>query len=348
MSATTRFQAVWKMEELLGKGQFGHIYEVTHKASQRVEAVKVLSMRQNNLRQVAQMEAKIWSCIGQHRNIVKLHEFLEDGNDMFMVMEKCECHILSRLAKGFRMRELAPLFQQMLSGIAHLHSTNIVHRDIKLENFLCVGKGLECVKLCDFGFATVVPLGKDLNGRFGTPPYMSPEMLTRSHNTNTDIWSMGVCVYFLISGGNFPYEPEERSSAGMKLAIARGSQIKDFEAPKNITFEAKQFAITLLNRRATSRFTAEEVLQQPFLRSVYCRGMSPTPSEQSTVASEQDSRACKPPTAALSEVEDILEERVPIEAPVKNMLAKRSISPKTASKGCFEKHNASAPFIFEL
>lgn len=278
---------------MLGKGMYGCVYEVTKKSTQQVEAVKVQSTREVKSRKASEVEAMIWIRIPQHRNIVTLHEIYEEHNNTFFVMEKCDCNILSRLYNGYRMRDVISLFRQMLSAVAHLHSLHIAHRDIKFENFLCVGKGFECVKLCDFGFATTVQPGKKMTRAFGTPPYMSPEMVTgRSYDLKTDVWAIGVCCYFLLSGGHFPYEPTVRTSAGMKEAIAEGSDISaDFSTEKNVTFIAKNFTISLLDRNPSRRLTAEEALQHRFLRSSFSYGsgdMSPTSSSQSTVASEQE------------------------------------------------------------
>jgi len=225
----------------------------------------------------------------------------------------------------------------------------IAHRDIKLENFLFTGKKLECVKLCDFGFATFVSHGQDLKGVCGTPPYMSPEMLTSTHNTKTDIWSMGVCFYFLLSGGCFPYESKERSAEAMKKAIIEGSQLTHFDAPKTITVEARQLALTLLDRIATNRVTAAQALQQPLFRSARCRGLSPTFSEQSTLASEQERQGCKLPQAALSDNEDDdIPEDIILESPVRNMVAKKPISAFVASKRCFQLNPSEVPTFFEF
>jgi serine/threonine protein kinase len=306
----------------------------------------VLEYKKNNLRQAAEMEAKMWKLMGQHRNIVKLHEMYQENYEMFLVMEKCECHVLNRLGKGYRARDIAPLYQQMLSGIAHLHSIDIVHRDIKPDNFLCAGPGLDCIKLCDFGFAVLAPPGKDLRGVYGTPPYMSPEMLTTVYDAKTDMWSMGVCSYFILSSGKFPYEPQERTSAAMKKAIIDGQQRTNFDTPKSISLEAKEFTLALLDRDPIKRWTAEEALRQPYLRVACCRGVSPTPSEQSTIASEQD----RHPVAAAhsSEPEDVVDDdSFNIRTPAIKIGANKPANSRTASRGFFTR-SPVANLIFEL
>lgn len=296
----------WRIGILLGKGAFGEIHEVTHKHTQRVEAVKTVISEDSKSREAAIKEAKVWKMIGQHENIVSLYKVYDGPGVLRMVMEKCDCNLWDRLQDCFCLHDLAPLMQQMLYGVSHLHSLNIVHRDIKVCNFLCVGEGFERVKLCDFGFATSIPLGKKLKATMGTPPYMSPEMLAKEYDLKTDVWSIGVCCHFMISGGRFPYEPQVHNSAGMKQAIIDGAPLSvNFEARTGVNPRAKEFTVSLLNRNVERRPTAQEALDHSFLQSCSCRReSSPAHSDRSTVASERDFQDCR---RRVSTCEDVLE-----------------------------------------
>mmetsp|Transcript_66158 Transcript_66158/g.104698 ORF Transcript_66158/g.104698 Transcript_66158/m.104698 type:complete len:350 (+) Transcript_66158:37-1086(+) len=342
---TEQIQDSWLIGKMLGKGMFGHVYEVTHKGSHQVEAVKIMNTKEPKSRHSARNEARIWERIGQHRNVVKLYHIYEDQDEMFFVMDKCENTVLSRFENGLRMREMAPLLQQMLSGLAHIHQKSVVHRDIKLDNVLCVGKGIECIKICDFGLAAVVPVGKEVfGGPCGTPPYMSPEMVTGSYNTRTDIWSTGVCCFYLCSGGKFPYTPDRHSAKDMKASIRDGLQLKNFDAPEYVDIEAKKFTIELLNRTSANRPTAEEALQHSFLRSIYCPDNSEALSDKSTVASETDFQACKQHVSIISDFQDVGEESFSI-TNVKSMVTKRNCVPlELMSQNDVE----VAPIILEL
>jgi serine/threonine protein kinase len=242
---------------------------------------------------------------------------------------------------------MVPLFQNMLSAIAHVHSANIVHRDIKPENFLCSGE-LQNVKLCDFGFAVVLPESGRLTGVFGTPPYMSPEMLKSSHNTKSDIWSMGVMFFFMLSGGKYPYEPKERSSAGMKQAIKDGAQLRDFKSPQQVTVESKQLTIALLDRDPDTRLTAQEAMQHPFFWKG-CKATSSSLSEMSTAAPSETSAATSERDAfnggrdmspLPSEVRDIAQ------TPAMKVMARTKMP--TASKGQFVDKTPASTLIFDL
>jgi serine/threonine protein kinase len=96
------------------------------------------------------------------------------------------------------------LFLQIIEGIFYLHSKNIFHRDIKLENIIIEDKSL--IKIIDFGFGTCSPRNKFLNFFCGTPSYMPPEIILKKDYLGefADIWSIGVLLYTILCGA-FPF-----------------------------------------------------------------------------------------------------------------------------------------------
>jgi serine/threonine protein kinase len=96
------------------------------------------------------------------------------------------------------------IFNQIISGIQYLHTKNIYHRDIKLENIIIDEKNN--VKIIDFGFGTMNVSSKLLNFFCGTPSYMPPEIVKKRDylGSSADIWSIGVLLYTLVCG-SFPF-----------------------------------------------------------------------------------------------------------------------------------------------
>jgi serine/threonine protein kinase len=91
--------------------------------------------------------------------------------------------------------------RQMISGVKYLHDRGIVHRDIKLDNFVWESPG-DNLSIIDFGLGAFwAPNDKKLQLPCGTPGYMSPDMRTgKGYTSKTDIWSLGISILQLLVG----------------------------------------------------------------------------------------------------------------------------------------------------
>merc|ERR1712241_258762 len=82
-----------------------------------------------------------------------------------------------------------------------MHQKSIVHLDLKPENILCTSKNSHSIKIADFGLAKKLKVGEDTKILFGTPEFVSPEVISYEPvSTTSDMWSVGVICYVLISG----------------------------------------------------------------------------------------------------------------------------------------------------
>ena len=108
----------------------------------------------------------------------------------------------------FNEKEVADIMQQLFEAVAYCHRSNIVHRDLRLENILVDQEQHNIVKITDFGAsATYKPVGlkKMKNHKFmkdtvGSPHYIAPEVLTSEYDEKCDIWSLGVIMFTLLAG----------------------------------------------------------------------------------------------------------------------------------------------------
>jgi len=177
--------------------------------------------------------------------------------------EKCDFTLLQALERLPELNEctLADILKRLLKGVAAIHALDLVHRDIKPDNFLVQGS---TVKLCDFGMAEIMPGNSELlKGVYGTAPFMSPEMLKGAgYDPKTDVWSIGVIAYVLYLG-KFPYQPTESVAKAMKAAIRMGTPRPNFEPSSGlpeVSTRAKDFLKEIFDRAPTTRVSADQLL----------------------------------------------------------------------------------------
>merc|ERR1719215_45506 len=167
-------------------------------------------------RQSYQAEKEMLTML-DHPHIVRMYECFEEDTRLYIVLEVCKGgELYTRLVKdsrkagggGMEEAQVKELFRQMLLAVGYLHSQNIVHRDIKTENFLLVGEKNSpqnnVLKLCDFGTATRLTneMPRSMES-IGTLSYTAPEIYNnRGATVAADCWSLGVVLYVLVTGTN--------------------------------------------------------------------------------------------------------------------------------------------------
>ncbi|CAK0889105.1 unnamed protein product [Prorocentrum cordatum] len=240
-SAGQGFEDRYELQEELGAGSFGQVraaISIKRSPASTQKAVKFPSTQHRRdswgvdeeVLRAAKQEAKLWRKIGKHPHCIELLRTFSEGGVFMMVAEKADASLTERLreVRNLPQEGLLRIARDMISGVAHCHKRRVVHRDIKLDNFLICGAA-GAVKLCDFGLSARMPRGGGLlYGTHGTAPYMSVEMiLNRGHDTSADMWSFGVNLYVLLYG-EFPYKPKTPSSAAMKQAVVTGVPLPTF------------------------------------------------------------------------------------------------------------------------
>lgn len=188
---------------VLGTGASGPVHLA--KRGNRQFAVK--SFRKRNLSADAKMELRgeveVYLKL-DHPHVARLEDVYETERDLHLVMELMSGgELYARLAKRRQYSEAdaAQTCRQMLLAVAYLHGHNIVHRDLKLENFLYERQDTEHLKLIDFGFAKYHERGSGKMSRScGSLHYIAPEVLKHSYDEKADMWSLGVIVYMLLTG----------------------------------------------------------------------------------------------------------------------------------------------------
>jgi len=276
----TQFYEVIKK---IGEGSYGKIYKVKNKQSGDIRAMKqILKSKIPDINKF-QNEIKILAMV-DHPNIVRLFEVIEDDKYFNLFQELCTGGELSRKIQTTQLKEkeIAKIFNEIMSAVAYCHEKGIVHRDLKLENILFASDSPDSpVKIIDFGFSVLLGknnLNKDKNNndngnnlkkfgfkrmksKVGTLYYISPEIIKGNYDEKCDIWACGVILFILLCG----YPPFTGSNDKEVYNII--TQVKyDFNQPtwKNVSKYAKDLIKNMLTL-AKNRYTAKQVLNSKWL-----------------------------------------------------------------------------------
>ncbi|KNC55415.1 STE/STE11/CDC15 protein kinase [Thecamonas trahens ATCC 50062] len=204
-----------------------------------------------------------------HKNIVRFLQCVAqaDGEIMVFVMEYCGGGSLAQVVKRFGVLPeplLAIYLDQVLSGLAYLHSEGVIHRDIKGGNILLTKDGQ--VKLADFGIATRLSDPSGTRSVVGTPYWMAPEVIEmKSPTTAADIWSLGCTVLELVSGKP-PFYEFGPIPAMFKMV---GEAHPPFPGPSAASPLLIKFLKACFVKDPPLRATARELCSHPWLTS--CR-----------------------------------------------------------------------------
>ncbi|KAJ3132458.1 NUAK SNF1-like kinase 1 [Physocladia obscura] len=212
------------LTDTIGEGTFGKVKLGIHFQSGETFAVK--SIQKSKIKTVKQMnsvqrEVRLMKML-KHPHIVDVKETLEDGDQIFIVMELASGgELFDYIAKQCQQDEnmARAYFRQVVSAINYCHQNSIIHRDLKPENLLLDKSGN--IKIIDFGFGNTFHRDRTLDTYCGSPYYAAPEMVKGIPYTGpeVDIWSMGVILYVLITG-NLPFD--SRDMPVLYSLIAKG------------------------------------------------------------------------------------------------------------------------------
>jgi len=256
----------YKLLEKIGEGGCGVVYvaEQQEPVRRRV-ALKIIKLGMDTRAVVARFEAERQAlALMDHSNIARVLDAgaTETGRPFFVmelvrgtrITEYCDQNQLPT-------RERLDLFVQVCRAVQHAHQKGIIHRDLKPSNILVtVNDGVAVPKVIDFGIAkategrlTDKTVYTELHQFIGTPAYMSPEQAELTSvdiDTRSDIYSLGVLLYELLTGQT-PFDHQELVKVGLD---AMRQTIREKEPPRPSTrlstLEAAELSTVAKARRS--------------------------------------------------------------------------------------------------
>ena len=282
--------------KLLGKGTSASVYQAYSTKTKKIVAAKQIAI--SKIKDTREHERFKRECLIlkklSHQNIIKLLKVDKNNTYYFLFLEYCNgCNLYEyktfygqKYGKQLNELYVQKILRQLIQGLEYMHTNNVIHRDIKLDNILLnfneypnvVDSNNKCtdvdlnkvslnndftIKIADLGFAREINSGT-MGTICGTPITMSPEIIlnntNKNYNSKADLWSLGAITYELLVG-RVPFFAT--SIAELKKQIAEGK----YSLPKQLklSVEAISFINGLLQFYPDKRMTWDEIKKHPFI-----------------------------------------------------------------------------------
>jgi len=224
----------YKLVSLIGRGGFGEVWLAVRQTSLLTTKVAVKLPLDDQIDiDAIKREAALWEQASGHPNVLPIIEANIYDDQVVIVSEYASSGSLADLLKERKLSvpEAVDMIFGILAGLEFLHSKQIIHRDLKPANVLLQG---QTPRLADFGISRALlttQTSQSVNIT-GTPPYMAPEAFDGKRNVQTDIWSVGVIFYYLLSG-NLPF-PQQGITSLLGAIVGQNPAPLPTSVPKSL------------------------------------------------------------------------------------------------------------------
>jgi serine/threonine protein kinase/Flp pilus assembly protein TadD len=246
----------YKILEKLGEGGMGVVYKAEDSKLRREVAIKFLPHQisdNKEERQRFEIEAQAAAALN-HPNIATIHAIEDSDNEVFIVMEFINgVELKDKIGKTLpSIEESLNIIEQSAQGLKAAHGKGITHRDIKSSNIMITESGQ--IKIMDFGLAKMKGVSHftKFGTTLGTTAYMSPEQARGEHvDHRTDIWSLGVIAYELLTGKT-PYEGEFEQAIIYSILNEEPKTV--LSRRKDVPLKLDQIVMKMLSKNKEHRY----------------------------------------------------------------------------------------------
>ncbi|XP_035898775.1 serine/threonine-protein kinase MARK2 isoform X2 [Anopheles stephensi] len=258
---------IYELSSELGRGKFGVVYKCKEKSTGVRLAAKFIQIVKKGDRRNIEREVHMMNVL-HHSKIAQLYAAYEFDRTFCVMMELVEGgELFDRvLDEKFVLTEkaCAIFMRQICDAVAYIHGNNIIHLDMKPENILCLTESGNRIKIIDFGLAREYDPDNKLQVLFGTPEFVAPEVVNfEAISFATDMWSVGVIAYVLVSGLS-PFAGEDDIQTMGNITIGRYDFLD--EAFDSVSEEAIDFINRCLVKEQKERLTAEDALKHKWIK----------------------------------------------------------------------------------
>jgi len=294
----------------LGDGGTAQVYCVTNKNTKVKYAMKIVNLtriKDQSKKDMLLREIKLIKML-DHPNTVKVFEVFKRLGYIYIVMELCTGgELFDKLydqptqpgerSPRFVEADAKYLVKKMLSSLNYLHTNGIAHRDLKLENFIFTSDAKDAeIKLIDFGFSTnYLETGTGtMQEVVGTCYYLAPEVLKRKYTQASDLWSLGVVIYMMVTGSvPFCGNSNDAIIASVKRKTEEPEKMQDELKTRlhkrHLSDECVDFIMGLLTVDPQQRLSAGKALEHAWIVNQDSGGAAATLGDNFTDAEFQES-----------------------------------------------------------
>jgi serine/threonine-protein kinase len=247
-----------------GSGGMAVVYKAQDLRLGRIVAIKILRpslTTDPSFLQRFQQEARNVANLA-HPNIVTLHDFGQDGNTYYMVMEFIDGQDLKKIIRSsapFTVERALHIGIQICAGIGYAHRAGLVHADVKPQNILLTGN--DSVKVTDFGIAQALSIVQNQEKQsvvWGSPHYFAPEQATgEPPNTSSDVYAIGIVIFEMLTG-KLPYSGADQQELAMAHIREQVPHVVDFNP--NVPVHLDRIIYKVMGKEPSQRYRTADQL----------------------------------------------------------------------------------------
>lgn len=293
----------YQLLERIGTGGMADVFRARDLMLERTVAIKILHehySKEKGFQDRFRMEARAAANLS-HPNIVTVHDFGYDHDQLYIVMEHIPGRDLKTLLRQrgrYPIENAVSLMVQACAGIGYAHRAGLIHCDIKPHNFIVTPDNR--LKVTDFGIAralsTILP-DERADVVWGSPQYFSPEQaIGEAPSPASDVYSLGIVLYETITGA-LPFNaPTSEELARLHLEYA---PIPPREYVPDIPPALEEIILKVLSKEPAARYRTADQLGRVLLRFGTQREATPPPAlgltpEATTTYQEAESQPVQP------------------------------------------------------
>lgn len=261
------FFSQYQIDRSIGASHYSRVYLATHTSTGRQVCLKVILKQGDDCFTIDKAVDVVQEISSPH--LVQILNSFEDENMIVIVMEHIPGgDLFDWISRKGTISEaaIAVIVKHILVGLKVLHENGIIHRDLKPENILVSDSEIgnqRIIKLTDHCIANTIDMNAHLSALCETEIFSAPEILkNEDYSISTDMWSLGVLVFILLSGRR-PFEEDEREQIFKK--VTSGEYSMETGEWEIVTDEGRDFVTRLLQVNPGDRMTVDDAFRHPWL-----------------------------------------------------------------------------------